>query len=153
MIFSFQQMLQEEAEEIANEWKYSGIYSFYDITTDEKDYAELVNQTKRSNNYFSCYVDNELVAYYSVDIVDENKAEIGLGLRPEFTGRGYGLNFVNEVMIHITSWSGVTNFMLSVALFNQRAIKVYKKAGFSEVEVYMQNTNGNTYEFIRMIKN
>ena len=152
MIFSFQQMKQEEAKEIADNWKYSGQYSFYDTTADEEDYREFTDPVKRGNGYFSCYVDNKLAAYYSVNIVEESKAEVGLGLKPGLTGKGYGLNFVNNVMAHISSRHSVTVFMLSVASFNQRAIKVYKKAGFKEAEIFTQNTNGGSYEFLRMVK-
>lgn len=151
-MFNFHQMTQKEAEEIANNWKYSGMYSFYDMTADEEDYAEFIDPIKRGNSYFSCYVDGFLIAYYSVNIIDENNVEIGLGLKPEFTGNGNGLHFVHAVMAHVTSQYGDVNFMLSVASFNQRAIKVYKKAGFISKGVFTQNTNGGIYEFLRMAK-
>ena len=151
-MFTFRQMTQKEAEEIANNWKYSGVYSFYDITADEEDYSEFIDPVKRGDSYFSCYDDDVLIAYYSVNIIDGNKAEIGLGLKPEFTGKGYGSSFVSDVMTHIESIYGLVDFILLVALFNCRAIKVYKKVGFTEAEIIVQNTNGGFYEFLRMIK-
>jgi [ribosomal protein S18]-alanine N-acetyltransferase len=54
-----------------------------------------------------------------------------------------GLDFV------ITRFSP-KKITLSVATFNQRAIKVYRKMGFKELDTFMQDTNGDTYEFIRM---
>ncbi|MCL2372205.1 MAG: GNAT family N-acetyltransferase [Defluviitaleaceae bacterium] len=151
-MFNFHQMTQKEAEEIANDWKYSGMYSFYDMTADEEDYAEFIDPIKRGKSYFSCYVDGFLIAYYSVNVIEENNIEIGLGLKPEFTGNGYGLNFVHAVMAHVTLQYADVNFILSVALFNQRAIKVYKKAGFISEGIFTQNTNGGIYEFLRMAK-
>ncbi|MGF2715207.1 GNAT family N-acetyltransferase, partial [Bacillus cereus] len=39
---------------------------------------------------------------------------------------------------------------LSVAAFNERAIKVYKKAGFEAVGTFIQKTNGSCFEFLKM---
>jgi len=145
-------MTQQEAQEIANDWKYDGVYSFYDTTADAEDYSELFDAKKRGDRYFSCYSDNELVGYYCIEILEENKIELGLGLNPEHTGKGLGLSFVNAVMNYIVSMYGSNDFFLSVALFNERAIKVYKKAGFTEIGVFIQNTNGGDHEFLRMMK-
>jgi ribosomal-protein-alanine N-acetyltransferase len=41
--------------------------------------------------------------------------------------------------------------MLDVALFNERAIKVYKKVGFRELDKVSKTTNGGVFEFFRMI--
>ena len=43
-------------------------------------------------------------------------------------------------------------FILNVAEFNKRAITVYKKVGFIEIEKYLQKTNGGEFNFIKMKK-
>ena len=45
-------MEQKEAEEIANNWKYEGIYSFYDYTNDLDDYQVLIDPKKKNRFTF-----------------------------------------------------------------------------------------------------
>jgi RimJ/RimL family protein N-acetyltransferase len=56
--------------------------------------------------------------------------EIGLGLRPELTGRGLGLDFLRSGLTFARSHFGAERIVLNVAAFNERAIKVYERAGF-----------------------
>ena len=43
-------------------------------------------------------------------------------------------------------------YILSVAEFNKRAIKVYQKAGYQETGSENVHTNGGSYKFIIMTK-
>jgi RimJ/RimL family protein N-acetyltransferase len=56
--------------------------------------------------------------------------EIGLGLRPDLTGRRLGLDFLREGLAFARSHFGAERIVLNVAAFNERAIKVYERAGF-----------------------
>jgi ribosomal-protein-alanine N-acetyltransferase len=82
----------------------------------------------------------------------DGKAELGLGLKPELTGKGLGINFINAVLENITFLNGVNDFTLSVALFNKRAIKAYEAVGFTRKNTFIHNTNGCNYLFLRMDK-
>jgi len=152
MVFRFEKMNQQEAEDIALHWKYSGVYSFYDCTADADDYSEFMDASRRGDKYYACYMAGEMIGFYSVEISHGDTAELGLGLKPEYTGRGMGLRFVCAVLKHILSLHRVRRLALSVALFNQRAIKVYKAAGFTETGTFTQRTNGGEYEFLGMEK-
>ena len=58
---------------------------------------------------------------------------IGLGLRPDFTGRGLGLEFVAAGLAFARARYQPTGFRLFVYAWNQRAIRVYERAGFVAV--------------------
>jgi [ribosomal protein S18]-alanine N-acetyltransferase len=56
----------------------------------------------------------------------------GLGLRPDLTGRGLGLGFVRRGLEYGREHLQPRRVILDVAAFNERAIRVYARAGFRE---------------------
>jgi [ribosomal protein S18]-alanine N-acetyltransferase len=79
-------------------------------------------------------------------------AEIGLGLRPDLTGRGLGRAFVEAGARYAVSVLGATELALGVAAFNRRAITVYERAGFRAVRRYRHETNGGIHDFVWMTR-
>ncbi|MBT5601022.1 MAG: GNAT family N-acetyltransferase [Gammaproteobacteria bacterium] len=59
-----------------------------------------------------------------------NALDIGLGLRPDLTGKGYGACFLTEIMDHARDIFEFDTFRLTVAAFNHRAISLYGRLGF-----------------------
>ena len=86
----FRPLTQMHALEIANEWKYDGIYSFYDMTADAEDYEQFIDEDLRNqNDHYEALENNELVGFFCV--IQENASiEIGLGMRPDICGKGKG---------------------------------------------------------------
>jgi ribosomal-protein-alanine N-acetyltransferase len=146
----FEQLTQEDAEAIA-EWHYPEPYSFYDWTADPGDLRELLDPALRGEAYWAVRDEaNELVGYFSFKPKDEQTVEIGLGLRPDLTGRGLGGSFLAAGLEFALTRFEPARFVLSVATFNERAIKVYERAGFSRERTYMHSTNGGAWEFLEM---
>lgn len=132
-------------------WTYPPPYDFYDAVPDDPDLADFLNPDFRRGRYFEVVDDNgELVGSFEFKS-ERDPLEIGLGLRPELTGRGLGLGFVRAGMAFARAEFGATDLALTVATFNQRAITVYEQAGFRPVETYQHHTNGADYEFLRMV--
>ena len=75
--------------------------------------------------------------------------EIGLGLRPDLTGRGLGAAFT-AAAIQLAHDRGAERVTLAVAAFNLRAITVYERAGFVETGRHMRHIFGTDWEFIDM---
>lgn len=138
-------MAQSEVLEIADRWKYDGEYAFYDMTADPEDYQEIISPELRGDRYFSVFDRDTLIGFFCVE-----QGELGLGLRPDLTGQGRGGAFLAEILDFVRENYEFEKIRLSVASFNQRAIKVYKRAGFTETGFAEIPTNGGIYEFTLM---
>ena len=89
----FRQMDDADAREISG-WRYEPPYDFYDPTADPADLAELLDPERRRDTYFSVVAEeNRLVGFFQFEGKDET-VDVGLGLRPDLTGRGLGAEFV-----------------------------------------------------------
>ncbi|KAB2454921.1 GNAT family N-acetyltransferase [Bacillus sp. CH126_4D] len=150
MVYTYTVMTQEEAEEIAYNWHYEGEYSFYDIEADEEDLAEFLHDESRGDHTFSVNEDGILIGFFTVYKISDGTVDIGLGMKPDITGNGFGLQFVNAGLAFSKGKYGCNYITLSVATFNERAIKVYKRAGFEAVGTFVQKTNGSCLEFLKM---
>lgn len=148
--YDFRLMTQKDALIIANEWKYSGKYAFYDFTADPEDYAELINPSLRKDHYYSIFnSDNsELIGFTVFEIRENQVIEIGLGMKPALTGHGNGSRFVQAIInFGISRYPQIKKIQLDVADFNQRAISTYEKLGFKKIKLHRQETNGSIYNF------
>ena len=104
-------------------WRYERPYDFYDGDVDpvlnpERFYEVLDEDGSLVGNYYFEEKDDAL--------------EVGLGLRPDLTGRGLGLEFLLAGIEFGRRRFGLPRVILNVAAFNERAIKVYERAGFRE---------------------
>ncbi len=146
--FMFSQLSQEDAEAIA-EWRYPEPYSFYDWSADVDDLRELLDPALRGEAYWAVRDGDELVGHFSFK-PNEGTVEIGLGLRPDLTGRGLGAAFLAAGLDFARERFAPERFTLAVAAFNERAVTVYERAGFVPDRVYMHATNGGEWEFLEM---
>lgn len=155
MDFAFGPMEPEHAREIAA-WRYDLPYDFYDMAADEEGIDEHLDPERLKDYYAAFSGNSELAGFlsfgeearvaggdYSGDALD-----IGLGLRPDLTGKGLGLGFVKAGLEFANEQFSPEGFRLSVATFNERAIRVYERAGFRRGEVFVRG--GGDHEFLMM---
>lgn len=141
---------QSNAEEIANHWHYEGIYAFYDMQADPEDYKEILSPEVRSNHYYQVLKNDELYGFFCLFPVDRDKQELGLGMKPEYCGKGQGQEFLQTILRFIEENISAKILTLSVADFNQRDKKLYLKCGFSVIGQQPQASNGDIYLFVMM---
>lgn len=142
-------MNQEEAETIAA-WRYDPPYDFYDPAADHRDLAELLDAGQRGDKYFSAFDQSgALIGYFGFVHAGE-VVGVGVGLRPDLTGRGQGQAFLEAGLDYARTRFSPRLFRLAVAAFNARAITVYERAGFVAGRTYEHETNGGVFSFVEM---
>ncbi len=147
----FRPMSMRSAQAIAH-WQYEGMYSFYNAKSDPDDLAELLDPHNWPDHYYEAVGEQgDLIGFIYLKR-DGSVVEIGLGLRPDLTGRGFGHQFLLDALDFAARRDAPAGFRLLVATFNERAIRVYTKAGFQPAGIVMQQTNGGEYEFLRMVR-
>lgn len=130
-------------------WKYDGIYSFYDNDI-QKEKIEWIKSFVDSDDNFSIYNDNnKLVGNCSFYYIEEFFC-VGLQMRPELTGKGFGIEFAKAIIDFGREKYKFNYIDLTVANFNNRAIKVYEKLGFKVIEEFVNTIRGNDYDFLAM---
>ncbi len=158
MIFSYKPMALDNAKKIIT-WKYNDEYSIYSFSDNDEELAELMN-----GEYFSTFdTEGKLIGYLchgqSARVPggvikgiyeEEGYVDIGLGLRPDLTGKNIGLAFLNQGVEFLKDMLQTYKFRLVVAEFNKRAIKVYERAGFIRDMEFYSKVNGKDVLFISM---
>lgn len=125
----FRPMSQQDAVAIAG-WRYPPPYDFYNGDVDP-----VLNPER----YFEARDEQgELVGFYYF----EPKApdlDYGLGLRPDLVGHGLGLDFFLAGLEFARGRYRPERVFLHVAEFNERARRVYERAGFRVVSSHVRN--------------
>jgi ribosomal-protein-alanine N-acetyltransferase len=105
---------------VVDAWRYDPPYDFYNGED------EPVQNPER---FYVVRDGDEIVGFYYFD-EREDIVEIGLGLRPDLTGQGLGLEFFLDGVAFAHGRFPDRRVTLNVAAFNERAIAVYERAGF-----------------------
>jgi ribosomal-protein-alanine N-acetyltransferase len=159
MQFIFTPMEEEDVREIEM-WRYEGPYSVYNWGEGD-NLEELLD--RRSPYYAVMNEQGELIGFFAYGsaayvwsseephLYSEGKTiAIGLGLRPDLTGKGLGPAFVQAGMDFARQHFAPERLRLFVLTFNERAIRVYERAGFERVGIYIQHNPDGDREFLEM---
>lgn len=145
---SFFPLTDGETEEVLS-WHYEAPYDFYDPASDPEDAARLRDPAfRRCHMWAARDADGHLVGFVELTRGDD-AVEVGLGLAPGLTGRGFGVPFVKACLDFARRMDSLA-LRLHVAAFNVRAIEVYARCGFVETGREVRHLLGRDYPFIRM---
>jgi ribosomal-protein-alanine N-acetyltransferase len=137
------------------QWEYEEPYDIYNHELNPETMQELLG-----SHYFAVVDNEKLIGFFCIGkdaqvpagsqfgAYDEYLLDIGLGMRPDLTGKGQGKVFFSFILNHVAKTTNVSSFRLTVATFNTRAIRLYEGLGFVKD---MEFHNGNM-EFMTMIK-
>jgi RimJ/RimL family protein N-acetyltransferase len=111
-------------------WRYPAPYDFYDGDADP-----VLN----SERFFGARdAAGELVGFYYFELKPPD-LDYGLGLRPDLTGQGLGLDFFCTGLAFAHERYRPARVYLHVAEFNERARLVYERAGFRVVSSHVRS--------------
>ncbi|WP_458188872.1 GNAT family N-acetyltransferase [Haladaptatus sp. NG-WS-4] len=150
MNYEFRPFTAEDADAIVS-WHYDSPFDFYDMVSNPDDLAWFTNPDEWDDRHAVFDSDEGRVGFFSFEL-DDGTLEIGLGMHPDLTGRGYGVSFVEVGLAFARKEYDPDEFALAVATFNDRAISVYEAVGFERVGTFLQETNGGEYEFLAMAR-
>lgn len=137
MSYSFSPANKNDAVKIVN-WHYDESFNFYNPNPSEIE-ETIEDFLNPENSYYSIFNNrNQLVAYccFGADAkvkggnYDVEALDIGFGLNPNLTRKGITFRIINAVYDFAKNHFSTTLFRVTVAEFNQQAIRLYEKAGF-----------------------
>jgi ribosomal-protein-alanine N-acetyltransferase len=149
MEFRVDEMDRAGAEAIAA-WHYDGPYSFYDLHGD--GLQEFMDESRWGNVLFTVRDEGDDVVGFLEFILAGDELEIGLGLRPDLTGRRLGGKFMAVSLDFARRRYRPARFRLAVAAFNERAVRVYERAGFVQTGTHVRHLDGRDVAFIDMAR-
>ncbi|MFC9542274.1 GNAT family N-acetyltransferase [Lysinibacillus sp. NPDC056959] len=156
MQFYSREMNEMYATDILN-WKYEEPYDVYnnELCDEslkeflESPYYSIVNDQEELVGYFCTGTSAQVPKGHDYGVYIDECIDVGIGMKPELTGKGYGAEFFSFVLNHLQNLQQEKNcpLRLTVATFNTRAIHLYEKLGFKKVMDFTAST-----EFITMRK-
>lgn len=135
-------------------WQYFSPYDWYNLDGCEECLDDLLTnlyyaaKTEEGNLIgFFCYNQAARVSGGQKFYQDSDYLDIGLGMHPSYCGKGLGAAFLHEGMKFGVHLYGKNKFRLTVAAFNQRAIRMYEKAGFEKKNFFCCKYGGQEIDF------
>lgn len=106
-------------------------YDFWPRTQHECEYWHFKKTENPKNEYYVYLDGEEVVCYVSIKNINKKTltSTLGLVMNPSYQSQGYGFIIMQDFL----DWyfaRGFESMNLTVAKFNIRAIKLYKKLGF-----------------------
>jgi [ribosomal protein S18]-alanine N-acetyltransferase len=161
MQLTFSLMNGAEAQAILA-WRYEGPYAVYNAAPDDPEgLAEMLD--RRSPYYAVRDEEGRIVGFFNFGTsaliwdsgepgiyLDGRTVPVGLGLRPDLTGKGLGQAFVNAGLTFARKRFRPERFCLYVFAWNERAIRAYERTGFERGRILTRNSDTGKHEFLEM---
>ena len=138
-------------------WRYPSPYDFYNPPIDDHQ-EHYVRQFLNPDFSFHAVLDagGTMAGFCSFgsdgqvpggDYSDE-ALDIGVGMRPELTGQGKGAAFFGAILGYALGTLSAEQIRLTVAKFNQRALKLYENFGFEVNDEFLEHPYAVPYSIL-----
>jgi ribosomal-protein-alanine N-acetyltransferase len=159
---TFQPLTAANAREVLG-WRYTAPYDRYNLAGDAALSADSAAAlTDPANAYFAAHDSaGEVIGFCCFgadarvpggDYVDIDALDVGLGLRPDHTGRGLGAVYVTQVLAFGREVYAPARFRLTVAAVNARTLAVYRRCGFHEHSRFRKGGLPDGDEFVLLTR-
>ena len=151
---TFTRMDRASALEII-QWRYPPPYDIYNLAEGKDTLAYALDP--KNNLYALRDEDAQLVGFCSFGKdgqvpggnYSQGALDIGLGIRPDLTGQGQGVEYAGCVLEYARQRFMPVRFRVTIAAFNQRAQKVWARLGFQPVQNFLHLESNS--EFVVMV--
>ncbi len=153
-------------------WRYPPPYAVYNAEADgDADEAALLSEYLDTRSPYFAVRNSELDASGAVVglfcfgsaagitfdsaphlLEADGSLNVGLGMRPDLTGRGLGQDFVLAGLAFGAEKYHPTLFRFYALAFNSRALKVYERVGFRRMGVVTQRGLWGERDFVELVK-
>jgi ribosomal-protein-alanine N-acetyltransferase len=133
-------------------WHYPGPYAVYDMDMLLPMLTQQILRLAGTTIYFVALDERRVLVGFFSFVRHGETIEVGLGMRPDLTGRGLGLEFLQAGLDYARRRFAPAGFSLNVALFNRRARTVYERAGFVPRGTFHARLGKAGYEFLEMTR-
>jgi ribosomal-protein-alanine N-acetyltransferase len=143
-------LTREHAEDIST-WRYAAPYDLYDMVgTDPEDLLlpevgyHAVMAGDRLIGFRSFGPDGQVAGWE----YDDSALDTGGGLRPELTGKGHGRAAISAGLDFGRERFAPAAFRVTVASFNDRALRTVRSLGFERVGSFGAARDGRNFDVL-----
>jgi len=138
-------------------WRYPVPYDFYNPPEDDRGQIYVREFTKPELQFHAILNSaQQLVGFCSYGIdgqvpggdYSKSALDIGLGMKPEFTGQGLGKGFFSAILDFARQTMSPGQIRLTVANFNKRAFRLYASFGFVSESQFTDRRNQVKYTIL-----
>lgn len=151
-LFDIHPMTEREAEIVCG-WYYEppyDVYGWMPWSEIKKLGIEFGDPELREQQYVAVYRESLFCGFAQLFPLG-GTTRLGIGMRPDLCGHGTGAAFVRAVAEEALRRVPDQEIDLEVLTWNQRAIKAYRKAGFSITDLYERMTPDGMKPFYCMV--
>jgi [ribosomal protein S18]-alanine N-acetyltransferase len=132
-------------------WRYPAPYDCYDMTG-----ASAAFIASAESGFYALTDVDELIGFRSFGgdgrvpggDYDDSALDTGGGLRPDLTGKGLGREAISTGLEFGRREFAPAAFRVTVASFNERALRVVRALGFRQVASFAATTDGRRFEIL-----
>ena len=132
-------------------WRYPPPYDVYDMTGADPEFL-----ASPASGFFALAEGDELIGFRSFGpdgrvpggSYDSSALDTGGGLRPDLTGKGLGREAISTGLGFGRREFAPAAFRVTVASFNERALRVVRSLGFRAARSFLAAADGQSFEIL-----